>query len=335
MILNADEKLALKTGLNNKPKVFVTRKLPEVVREELIHYVDAEIWDFETPPPYEVILEKVRGKDGLLCLLTDRIDAKVINAGSQLKVISQIAVGFDNIDIIEATARGIRVGNTPGVLTDATADLAFALLLAAARRIGESLDYVRQGKWKTWGLTLLLGQEVYGKTLGLIGLGRIGQAVAKRARGFDMKILYTDRNRIRVAEDELGVEYRSLKELLQESDFVSLHVSLNDDTRGLMGPQEFALMKPSAVLINTARGPIVDQQALYDALKDGRIAYAALDVTDPEPLPPDDKLLSLTNIIILPHIASATGATRTKMCMMAIENLVAGLKGEKLPYPVN
>ena len=335
MILNADEKLALKTGLNNKPKVFVTRKLPEVVREELIRHVDAEIWDFETPPPYEVILEKVRGKDGLLCLLTDRIDAKVINAGSQLKVISQIAVGFDNIDIIEATARGIRVGNTPGVLTDATADLAFALLLAAARRIGESLDYVRQGKWKTWGLTLLLGQEVYGKTLGLIGLGRIGQAVAKRARGFDMKILYTDRNRIRVAEDELGVEYRSLKELLQESDFVSLHVSLNDDTRGLMGPQEFALMKPSAVLINTARGPIVDQQALYDALKDGRIAYAALDVTDPEPLPPDDKLLSLTNIIILPHIASATGATRTKMCMMAIENLVAGLKGEKLPYPVN
>ncbi|NTW08352.1 MAG: D-glycerate dehydrogenase [Anaerolineaceae bacterium] len=335
MILKADEKLALKTGLNNKPKVFVTRKLPEVVREELIRHVDAEIWDFETPPPYEVILEKVRGKDGLLCLLTDRIDAKVINAGSQLKVISQIAVGFDNIDIIEATARGIRVGNTPGVLTDATADLAFALLLAAARRIGESLDYVRQGKWKTWGLTLLLGQEVYGKTLGLIGLGRIGQAVAKRARGFDMKILYTDRNRIRVAEDELGVEYRSLKELLQESDFVSLHVSLNDDTRGLMGPQEFALMKPSAVLINTARGPIVDQQALYDALKDGRIAYAALDVTDPEPLPPDDKLLSLTNIIILPHIASATGATRTKMCMMAIENLVAGLKGEKLPYPVN
>ena len=335
MILNADEKLALKTGLNNKPKVFVTRKLPEVVREELIHYVDAEIWDFETPPPYEVILEKVRGKDGLLCLLTDRIDAKVINAGSQLKVISQIAVGFDNIDISEATARGIRVGNTPGVLTDATADLAFALLLAAARRIGEGLDYVRQGKWKTWGLTLLLGQEVYGKTLGLIGLGRIGQAVAKRARGFDMKILYTDRNRIRVAEDELGVEYRSLKELLQESDFVSLHVSLNDDTRGLMGPKEFALMKPSAVLINTARGPIVDQQALYDALKDGRIAYAALDVTDPEPLPPDDKLLSLTNIIILPHIASATGATRTKMCRMAIENLVAGLKGEKLPYPVN
>ena len=335
MISNADEKLTLKTGIINKPKVFVTRKLPEVVRVELIRYVDAEIWDFETPPPYEVILEKVRGKDGLLCLLTDRIDANVINAGTQLKVISQIAVGFDNINVNEATSRGIRVGNTPGVLTDATADLTFALLLAAARRIGEGMDYVRQGKWKTWGLTLLLGQEVYGKTLGLVGLGRIGQAVAKRARGFDMKILYTDRTRIMEAEDELGVEYRSLQELLQESDYVSLHVSLNDDTRGLMGPKEFALMKPSAVLINTARGPIVDQQALYDALKDGRIAYAALDVTDPEPLPPDDKLLSLPNIIILPHIASATGAARTKMCMMAVQNLVAGLKGENLPYPVN
>jgi glyoxylate reductase len=325
----------LKTRLTNKPKVFVTRKLPEVVREELIRNVDAEIWDFETPPPYEVILEKVRGKDGLLCLLTDRIDAKVINAGTQLKVISQIAVGFDNININEATTRGIRVGNTPGVLTDATADLTFTLLLAAARRIGEGIDYVRQGKWKTWGLTLLLGQEVYGKTLGLIGLGRIGHAVAKRARGFDMRILYTDRTRIKEVEETLGVEFRSLQELLQESDFVSIHVSLNDDTRGLMGLKEFALMKPSAVLINTARGPIVDQQALYEALKDGRIAYAALDVTDPEPLPPDNKLLSLPNIIIVPHIASATDATRTKMCMMAVQNLVAGLKGENLPYPVN
>jgi glyoxylate reductase len=325
----------LKTRSNSKPRIFVTRRLPEVVQQELIRHVDAEIWDYETPPPYEVIIEKVRGKDALLCLLTDRIDANVINAGTQLQVISQIAVGFDNIDVNEATARGIRVGNTPGVLTDATADLTFTLLLAAARRIGEGIDYVRQGKWKTWGLTLLLGQEVYGKTLGLIGLGRIGQAVAKRARGFDMKILYTDRTRIKEAEVELGVEYRSLQELLKETDYVSLHVSLNDETHGLMGPQEFALMKPSAVLINTARGPIVDQQALYDALKDGRIAYAALDVTDPEPLPPDDKLLSLPNIIILPHIASATGATRTKMCMMAVQNLVAGLEGENLPYPVN
>jgi glyoxylate reductase len=323
------------TETQKKPRVFVTRRLPEVVREELIRHVDAEIWDFETPPPFEVILEKVRGKEGLLCLLTDRIDAKVINAGTQLKVISQIAVGFDNIDINEATTRGIRVGNTPGVLTDATADLTFTLLLAAARRIGEGIDYVRQGKWKTWGLTLLLGQEVYGKTLGLIGMGRIGQAVAKRARGFDMKILYTDRARITEAEDELEVEYRSLQELLQESDYVSLHVSLNDETRGMMGPQEFGLMKPSAVLINTARGPIVDQHALYEALKCGKIAYAALDVTHPEPLLPDDKLLFLSNIIIVPHIASATGATRTKMCLMAVQNLVAGLKGEELPFPVN
>jgi glyoxylate reductase len=335
MIFRVNYKMAVETDIKRKPKVFVTRRLPEVVREELMHHVDAEIWDFETPPSHEVILEKVRGKDGLLCLLTDRIDAKVMNAGTQLKVISQIAVGFDNIDVNEATARGIRVGNTPGVLTDATADYTFTLLLAAARRIGEGIDYVRQGKWTTWGLTLLLGQEVYGKTLGLIGMGRIGQAVAKRARGFDMKILYTDRTRIYEIEETLGVEYRSLQELLQESDFVSLHVSLNDETRGLMGPREFSLMKSSVILINTARGPIVDQQALYEALKDGRIAYAALDVTDPEPLPPSDKLLSLPNIIILPHIASATGATRTKMCLMAVQNLLAGLNGESLPYPVN
>jgi glyoxylate reductase len=324
----------VETGIQRKPKVFVTRKLPEVAREELLRHVDAEIWDHETPPPYELILENVRGKEGLLCLLTDRIDAQVINTGTQLKVISQIAVGFDNIDINAAKIRGIRVGNTPGVLTDATADHTFALLLAAARRIGEGIDYVRQGKWKTWGLTLLLGQEVYGRTLGLIGLGRIGQAVAKRARGFDMKILYTDRTRIKEVEETLGVEFRSLQELLQESDFVSLHVSLNDETRGLMGPQEFDLMKPSAVFINTARGSIVDQSALYEALKGGKIAYAALDVTDPEPLPPDDKL-PLPNIIIVPHIASATVATRTKMCLMAVQNLVAGLEGKKLPYPVN
>lgn len=335
MIFNADEKLTLKTGIINKPKIFVTRKLPEVVRVELIRYVEAEIWDFETPPSYEVILEKIQGKDGLLCLLTDRIDANVINAGTQLKVISQIAVGFDNINVNEATSRGIRVGNTPGVLTDATADLTFALLLAAARRIGEGMDYVRQGKWKTWGLILLLGQEVHGKTLGLVGLGRIGRAVAKRARGFDMKILYTDRTRIKEVEETLGVEFRSLQELLEESDFVSIHVSLNDETRGLIGPREFNLMKPSAIFINTARGPIVNQLALYETLKEGKIAYAALDVTDPEPLPSDDKLLSLSNIIIVPHIASATIASRTKMCLMAVQNLVAGLKGEKLPFPVN
>jgi glyoxylate reductase len=323
------------TDTQTKPKVFVTRRLPLKAWEELIQHVEAELWDYETPPPYEVLLEKVRGKDGLLCLLTDRIDAALMDAGSDLKVISQIAVGFDNIDVGAATARGISVGNTPGVLTDATADFTFALLMAAARRIGEGVDYVRQGRWETWGLTLLLGQDVYNATLGIVGFGRIGQAVARRAKGFNMKVLYHDQVRVESAEDELGAEYRSLEALLQESDFVSLHVNLNEETKGLIGSQEFNLMKPTAVLINTARGPIVDQEALYEALKEGKIAYAALDVTNPEPLPADDKLLTLPNTLIAPHIASATVTSRTKMCMMAVQNLVAGLKGKDLPFPVN
>jgi glyoxylate reductase len=277
----------------------------------------------------------VRDAQGLLCLLTDRIDAALMDAAPGLKVISQIAVGFDNIDVAAATARDIRVGNTPGVLTDATADLAFALLMAAARRIGEGIDYVRAGKWTTWGLTLLMGQEINGRTLGIIGMGRIGQAVAKRARGFDMKILYTGRNRNTQAEADLGAEYRSLDDLLRESDFVSLHTSLNAESRGMIGERELALMKPTAVLINTARGPVVDQDALVEALKDGKIAAAALDVTDPEPLPADHQLLNLPNAIVLPHIGSATVAARTKMCRMAIQNLMAGLSGDDLPYPVN
>lgn len=318
-----------------KPKVFVTRRLPQRAWEELIHHVEAELWDHEIPPPYEVILEKVVGKEGLLCLLTDQINAQVMDAGSDLRVISQIAVGFDNIDVEEATGRGIRVGNTPDVLTDATADFTFTLLMAAARRIGEGIEYIRQGRWETWGLTLFLGQEVYGSTLGVIGFGRIGQAVAKRAKGFNMEILYYDRERNLDIEKEFGVAYRPLDELLGVADFVSLHVDLNDTTQGLIGTREFNLMKSTSVLINTARGPIVDQEALYEALKDGQIGYAALDVTDPEPLPAKDKLLSLPNIIIAPHIASATVTSRTRMCMMAVQNLVAGIKGEPLPFPVN
>ena len=318
-----------------KPKVFVTRRLPKKAWKELAQQVDAELWDFETPPPYEVLLDKVQGKQGLLCLLTDQIDARVIKAGSELKVISQIAVGYDNIDVAEASARGVRVGNTPGVLTDATADFAFALLMAAARRIGEGIDYVRQGRWETWGLTLLLGQEINGATLGIVGFGRIGQAVAKRARGFGMKILYHDRAKMAEVEKELVAEYRALDELLKEADFVSLHVNLNDETHNLISARQFDLMKPTAILINTARGSVVDPDALFEALKENKIAYAALDVTEPEPLPAKDKLLSLDNIIIVPHIASATVKSRTKMCMMAVENLVAGVRGERLPYPVN
>jgi len=317
-----------------KPDVFVTRRLPQEVWDKLITHADAELWDYETPPPYEILLKKVKGKSGLLCLLTDRIDEQLMDAGSELKVISQIAVGYDNIDVKAAARRGIKIGNTPGVLTDATADFTFTLLMAAARRIGEGIDYVRGGKWQTWGLTTLLGQDIFGATLGIIGFGRIGQAVAQRAKGFNMKILYNDRQRVTGAEKELGAEFKKLNDLLGEADFVSLHVDLNEETSGMIGSKEFDLMKQSAVLINTARGPIVDKEALYIGLKKGQIAYAALDVTDPEPLPADDKLLSLPNIIVVPHIASATVSSRTKMCYMAVENLVAGLNDRPLPYPV-
>ena len=318
-----------------RPKVYVTRRLPEKALEELNKDVDIAIWDYETPPPYEVILENVPGKQGLLCLLTDRIDSRLIEAGQDLKVISQAAVGYDNIDVQAATQKGIRVGNTPDVLTDATADFAFALLLAAARRIGEGIDYVRNGLWETWGLTLLLGQDVYGATLGIIGFGRIGQAVAKRARGFDMKVLYHSRKRDEAAEAELGAEFCALDDLLRRSDFVSLHVNLTEATVGMIGADELHRMKPTAILINTSRGPVVNQDALYKALKDKVIAYAALDVTDPEPLPPADKLLTLDNLIVEPHIASATVNSRTNMSLMAVRNLVAGVNNLPLPFPVN
>lgn len=318
-----------------KPKVYVTRHLPEAALNELVQGCDVEIWDHETPPPYELIVEKIRDKEGLLCLLTDRIDAALMDACPRLKVISQCAVGFDNVDVAAATERGIPVGHTPGVLTDATADFAFTLLMAAARRVGEAIDYVRAGHWQTWGLTLLLGQDVYGATLGLIGFGRIGQAVARRARGFDMRVLYYDVMRQPEAEAELGAEYRSLEELLQESDYVSLHVSLTEQTQGLMDARAFALMKPTATLINTSRGPVVDAEALYQALKIGDLAYAALDVTDPEPLPAGHKLLELPNLIVAPHIASATVSSRTLMARRAVENLLAGLQGQRLPYCAN
>ena len=318
-----------------KPPIYITRRLPEPALQSLLEVCEVEIWDQDVPPPYEMIMDKVRDKEALLCLLTDRIDAALMDAAPGLKAISQCAVGYDNVDVGAATARGIPVGNTPGVLTDATADFAFTLLMAAARRIGEAIDYVRDGRWNTWGLTLLLGQSVYGATLGIVGLGRIGQALARRAGGFDMKILYYDAVRQPEAEAELGVEYRTLEDLLRESDFVSLHVGLTEETRGLMDARTFALMKPTAILVNTSRGPVVDPEALYEALKDGQIGYAALDVTDPEPLPADHKLLELPNLIVAPHIASATVRSRNLMASRAVQNLIAGLRGEQLPYCVN
>jgi len=317
------------------PKVFVTRLLPEPALNRLKEAVQAEIWPHELPPERNVLLEKAAGKDGLLCLLTDPIDGGVMDtAGPQLKVISNCAVGVDNIDLEAATKRGIPVGNTPGILTETTADFAFALLMAAARRIPEGDQYVRAGKWQTWGLTLLLGQDIGGATLGLVGFGRIGKAVARRAAGFKMRVLYYDPEH-EPRPDDPPAQKVTLKELLSQSDFISLHTPLNQDTYHLIGAEELSQMKPEAILVNTARGPVVDPQALYRALKDRKIGGAALDVTDPEPLPAEHPLLTLDNLIVTPHIASASRATRGKMAQMAVDNLLAGLNGTILPNCVN
>lgn len=320
----------------SKPKVFVTRIIPGPGIEQIQEVAQVEVWQEELPPPYEHLVETVQGLDGLLCLLTDRIDRDLIQHGADsLKVISQMAVGYDNIDIDAATELGIPVGHTPGVLTNATADFAWALLMAAARRVVEADKFTRDGRWVTWGPTLLMGADVAGATLGIVGLGRIGQAVAKRATGFEMHILYHDLQRRRELERSLGLEYVEFDKLLQESDFVTIHTWLSEDTHHLFSQEEFKLMKPSAILINSARGPIVDQKALYHALKAGEIAYAALDVTEQEPIPMDDPLLTLDNVVIAPHIASSSLYARTKMATMAAENLIAGLGGEPLPNCVN
>lgn len=319
-----------------KAKVFITRRLPDIDLGKLEQIAEVETWNQTQEPPYSLLLEKAKKIDGLLCLLTDRIDKQLIETAASLKVISQMAVGYDNIDIAAATARGIPIGNTPGVLTDATADLTWALLMVAARRIVEGERLVRTGQWQTWSPTLLLGADLSGSTLGIIGFGRIGQAVARRARGFDLRVLYySRRRRERELERAMGIEYAELNTLLQESDFVTLHASLTPDTYHLMSEIQFDLMKRSAILINTARGSMVDSEALFKALSTGQIAGAALDVTEPEPLPPSSPLLELNNVIITPHIGSASKQTRTKMAQMAVDNLIAGLQGEKLPNCVN
>ncbi|MCD6291518.1 MAG: D-glycerate dehydrogenase [Anaerolineae bacterium] len=318
-----------------KPKVYVTRLIPEEGLNMILEACEAEVWEGELPPPREVLLEKVKGKDGLLCLLTDRVDVELMDTAGALKVISNYAVGYDNIDVKAATERGIPVGNTPGVLTDTTADFAFALLMAVARRVVEGSDYVRAGKWKTWGPRLLLGQDVHGATLGIVGFGRIGQAMARRAKGFNMKVLYYDIHRREDLEQSMGVQYTDMDTLLRESDFVTIHTNLNESTYHLIDQEALAKMKPTAILINTARGPIVDTEALAEALEQGKIRAAGLDVTDPEPINRDNPLLKLPNCVITPHIASASVATRGLMARMAAENLLAGLRGERLPNCVN
>ena len=320
-----------------KPRVFVSRFIAQEALDKITQATEMELWPDELPPPYEVLLEKIQGIEGLLSLLSDKIDANLMDSAPKLKVVSNLAVGYDNISIAEATKRHIVVGNTPEVLTETTADLAFTLLMSAARRVVEADNYTRKGQWKTWGPMILLGQDIHHATLGIIGLGRIGAEVARRARGFNMKVLYYDKvRRSEEEERQLGVEYvPELAKLLSTADFISVHVPLTAETHRLIGTDEFAVMKPTAVLINTSRGTVVDQKALYEALKSGRIFAAGIDVTEVEPIPPDDLLLTLDNIIIAPHIGSASFNTRKSMAFMAGENLLAGLRGEVPPNCVN
>jgi glyoxylate reductase len=319
-----------------KPKVFVTRSIPAHGLDQITRQCDAEVWGEQMPPSYDMLKRTVADCDGVVSLLTDRIDAGLLDAAPRLKVVSNYAVGFNNIDVAAATARGVAVGNTPGVLTDATADMAFCLLIAAARRLVESCDYARAGRWQTWEPLGHLGQDLAGRTLGVVGMGRIGYALAKRcARGWDMQVLYHDARPNEQAETELGAMRVDFDTLLARSDFVSVHTDLNDSTRGLFNAARFQQMKPTAVFVNTARGPIVVEKDLIEALRGGTIFAAGLDVTDPEPPPADSPLLKLPNLVVAPHIASATVGTRNAMAEICANNLLAGLSGEPLPAWVN
>ncbi len=319
-----------------RPKVFVTREIPERGLSKIREHFEVDLWTDEAPPPKDVIIERVRDVDALVSLLTDPIDAEVFDAAPKLRIVSQYAVGYDNIDVKEATKRGIYVTNTPGVLTETVADFTFALMLAVARRVVEADKYVREGRWKVaWHPLMMLGSDVYGRTLGIVGMGRIGSAVARRAKGFGMRILYYDSVRREELERELGAEFVDLDRLLEESDYVSLHVPLTPETYHLIGEEQLRKMKPTAFLINTARGKVVDQKALYRALKEGWIAGAGLDVFEQEPIPPDDPLLKLDNVVLAPHAASASHETRSRMAEMVAENLIAFLNGKVPPNLVN
>jgi glyoxylate reductase len=305
-------------------RVFVTRLLPGDAVDRLgAAGHEAEVWEGPMPPTRKQLEAGVARSEGLLCLLTDRIDAQLLDAAPRLLAVANMAVGTDNIDLGECSRRGIAVGNTPGVLTEATADLTFALILAAARRLLEAADAVRAGEWRTWGPADWLGVDVHGATLGIIGLGKIGRAVLRRSEGFGMRVIHHNRRS--------GL---SLDTVLAESDFVSIHCPLTEETRGLIGERELGLMKPTAILVNTARGEIVDTGALTRALVEGRLGGAALDVTDPEPLSADDPLLRVPNVTVLPHIGSASKATRESMADLAVDNLLAALAGRPMPHQV-
>jgi lactate dehydrogenase-like 2-hydroxyacid dehydrogenase len=319
----------------SKAKVVVTRRIPRAGLELLQPEVELRLWDSDEPIPRATLLEWVKGIDGLYCLLTERIDNELLDAaGPSLKVVSTLSVGYDHVDIKACKAHHVAVGNTPGVLTETSADLTLGLLLATARRIPESIEAVRKGEWTTWKPEWMAGYDLYGSTVGIVGMGRIGAAVAKRLQGFNCRILYNSPQPKLEVESLIPAKFADLDVLLAESDFISIHAPLNALTRNLFNAEAFRKMKRTAILINTSRGGTVDQEALYQALVSGEIAGAGLDVTTPEPLPVDHPLLQLPNCVILPHIASASYATRAKMAVLAAQNIIAGVKGKALPHPV-
>ena len=318
-----------------KPRIFVTRRLIGEGVSRLEAEAEVELWPGDDPPPPDALRRATIASDGILVNIADRVEEALIEASPHLRIVSQMAVGYDNIDVAATTRRGILVTNTPGVLTDTTADMAFALLLAKARRLPEGERAMRRSEWGEWKPWFMLGHDLTGKTLGIVGLGAIGAAVARRAAGFGMRVVYNSRHRKQDAETALGVEWRELPALLAESDYVSLHMALNDETRGMIGAAELALMKPDAVLINTARGGVVDQAALVQALRDGVIGGAGLDVFETEPLAASDPLLEFDNVVVAPHLGSATVETRTRMSDMAVDNLLAFFRGEKPASCVN
>jgi glyoxylate reductase len=320
----------------SKLKIYVTRELPERGLRIIKQHFDAEVWPEYAPPPKRVIIDKAKNVDALATLLSDKIDAEVFDVAPKLKIVSQLAVGFDNIDVQEATKRGIYVTNTPEVLTDTTADFAWALLMAVARRVVEADKYVHMGQWKVgWHPAMMTGRDIYGATIGIVGAGRIGYAVAKRAKGFDMKILFYDVIPRPEMEKDFGARRADLDTIFKESDFISIHVPLMKETHHLVNEEKLKLMKKTAYLINNSRGPVVDEKALYTALKEGRIAGAGLDVFEQEPTSPDDPLLKLDNVVVAPHISSASIETRSKMAEMVAENLVAFFEGKKPPNLIN
>jgi glyoxylate reductase len=318
-----------------KKTVYITRKLPEVFFDKLSTHFHVRMWEEENiPVPREILLNEIENVDGLFCLLTDTIDDELLKHATNLKVVSTLAVGYNNIDVEAASKRGIVVTNTPGVLTETTADLTFALLMATARRLIEASDFLRNGEWGAWSPMQLTGQDIAGSTIGVIGLGRIGESLIKRAKGFDMKVLYYNRTRKPEKEEEFGVQYAMLNELLKQSDYVCILIPYSPEVHHLIGKEELALMKENAILINSARGGIVDEDALYDALSNGQIWGAGLDVFEQEPVPVNHPLLSLPNVVALPHIGSASVQTRLKMAHLAADNIVNVLKGDPPLTPI-